>query len=249
MAEALDDDGVIDLEAHAHAGKPIPAHGNRFRIRIDEEFFMVDDPIVTGQQLLETAGKFPVDEHLVFQVLQNRQIEEIRLDEAVDLRQGGIEHFMIWRSDRSFRFVIDGRRFEWGAPLITGLKLKQLTEVDPATHDVWLEVRGAEDRPINDDEKADLRGEGVERFFTAPKPPLTFEIIVNARPRVVTGSQVTFEQIVQLAFPGSQAEQNVVFSMTYRHAASKPHAGELGPGGIVEVKKGTIFNVTKTVQS
>jgi hypothetical protein len=44
-------------------------------------------------------------------------------------------------------------------------------------------------------------------------------------------------------------EPNVVFSMTYRHAASKPHAGELGPGGVVEVKKGTVFNVTRTVQS
>ena len=38
--------------------------------------------------------------------------------------------------------------------------------------------------------------------------------------------------------------------MTYRHAASNPHAGELGDGGTVDVKKkGTIFNVTRTVQS
>lgn len=76
----------------------------------------------------------------------------------------------------------------------------------------------------------------------------SFEIIVNARPHIVLERDVTFEQIVQLAFPGVH-EPNVVFSMTYRHAASKPHSGELGPGGIVEVKKGTIFNVTRTVQS
>jgi hypothetical protein len=76
----------------------------------------------------------------------------------------------------------------------------------------------------------------------------SFEIIVNARPHTVHGREVTFEQIVELAFPGAH-EPNVVFSMTYRHAASKPHSGELGPGGIVEVKKGTIFNVTRTVQS
>ena len=60
---------------------------------------------------------------------------------------------------------------------------------------------------------------------------------------------VTFEQVVQLAFPG-QHEPNVVFSMTYRLAASAPHAGELGAGGSVEVKKkGTVFKVTRTVQS
>ena len=60
---------------------------------------------------------------------------------------------------------------------------------------------------------------------------------------------MTFEQVVQLAFPGQHAA-NVVFSMTYRHAASRPHGGELGKGGTVEVKpEGTVFNVTKTVQS
>lgn len=74
------------------------------------------------------------------------------------------------------------------------------------------------------------------------------EITVNGRPRLVPDRQVTFEEVVQIAFP-NDATPNVVFSMTYRHAASKPHAGELGAGASVEVKKGTSFNVTRTVQS
>jgi hypothetical protein len=78
--------------------------------------------------------------------------------------------------------------------------------------------------------------------------PRETEIIVNARKRAVKDNEVTFEEIVQLAFPGSH-DPNVAFSMTYRHAASEPHAGELGPGGRVKVKKGTIFNVTKTIRS
>lgn len=78
--------------------------------------------------------------------------------------------------------------------------------------------------------------------------PRETEIIVNARKRTVKGDVVTFEEIVQLAFPGSH-DPNVAFSMTYRHAPSEPHAGELGPGGHVKVKNGTIFNVTKTIRS
>lgn len=81
------------------------------------------------------------------------------------------------------------------------------------------------------------------------RPPLDTEIIVNARPRVVPGDEVTFEEIVQIAFPGPNHDPNVVFSMTFRHAASHPTSGELAPGGIVKVKKGTIFNVTKTIKS
>ncbi|MGJ5196557.1 MULTISPECIES: multiubiquitin domain-containing protein [unclassified Bradyrhizobium] len=79
--------------------------------------------------------------------------------------------------------------------------------------------------------------------------PRESEIVVNARKRTVKGDIVSFEEIVQIAFPGSH-DPDVAFSMTYRHAASDPHAGELGPGGHVKVKKeGTIFNVTKTIRS
>ena len=82
----------------------------------------------------------------------------------------------------------------------------------------------------------------------AKKASKPIEIIVNTRQRLVDGPTVTFEQIVAIAFPGHH-DANVTFSMTFRHAASKPHAGELGAGGIVAIKKGTIFNVTRTVQS
>lgn len=140
-----------------------------YRVKIDEQTYSVADPVITGVQLLDIAGKRPSDEYLIFELLPGGQLEEIRLDETVDLRQRGVERFITWRSDRSFRFVIDGRRFEWGAPLITGLKLKQLAGVDTQTYGVWLEVRGGEDRPVDDTEAVDLQAPGVERFFTGKK--------------------------------------------------------------------------------
>jgi hypothetical protein len=104
-------------------------------------------------------------------------------------------------------------------------------------------------------EKAHQQEHRAERELTEAEHELeeacrrASEIIVNARKRTVKGDVVSFEEIVQLAFPGSH-DPNVAFSMTYRHAASEPHAGELGPGGHVKVKKeGTIFNVTKTIRS
>ncbi|WFU24976.1 multiubiquitin domain-containing protein [Bradyrhizobium sp. CB1717] len=88
----------------------------------------------------------------------------------------------------------------------------------------------------------------AERELGEALHPRQTVIIVNARKRIVKGDEVSFEEIVQLAFPGSH-DPNVAFSMTFRHAASEPHAGELGPGGHVTVKNGTIFNVTKTIRS
>lgn len=109
-------------------------------------------------------------------------------------------------------------------------------------------MRGETDVLIEPTMLVDLNAPGIERFYNAPRPPVEIEIIVNTRPRLVRGPTVTFEQIVELAFPGPH-EANVTFSMTYRKAASKPHAGELGAHGSVTIKQGTVFNVTRTVQS
>ncbi|HAZ46386.1 MAG TPA: hypothetical protein DDW76_33960 [Cyanobacteria bacterium UBA11369] len=138
-----------------------------YKVQIDNVGYTLEDPVVTGQQLLDKAAKRPADEYLIFQLLSDGQLEEIRLDETVDLRRYGIEKFITWHSDRSFFFVIDGRRFQWGAPVITGLKLKQLAGVDPVAYGVWLEVRGSgDDRLIANNEQVDLQRPGIEQFFT-----------------------------------------------------------------------------------
>lgn len=92
------------------------------------------------------------------------------------------------------------------------------------------------------------RGVGAEHGGRHEHPHGT-EIIVNGRARTVPGDQVTFAAVVKLAFPDPETDPNAVFSMTYRNADQRPSAGELGPGGTVKVKKGTIFNATRTVKS
>jgi len=248
ITEITKQNEVEDLEECAREDRT-PRVGHWFRVRINDNRFVVTDPVITGRQLLDEAGNRPVEDFLIFLKLRNGLLEEIRLDETVDLRKPGVERFLVFKSDRSFRFELDGRRFEWGTTLITGRTLKNLADMDLERYGVWREVRDGEDLPIDDDEFVDLSEEGLERFFTAPHPTATFEIIVNARPHTVTGRKVTFEQLVELAFPNYQPNPNIVFSMTYRHAASKPHAGELGAGGVVEVDNGTLFNVTRTDKS
>ena len=132
-------------------------------------------------------------------------------------------------------------------PTISGRILEQLAKPGP-DEAVFLEVRGGTDVLIEPAMLVDLSAPGIERFYNAKRPTVEIEIIVNTRPRTVPGPEVTFEQIVEMAFPGPH-EPNVVFSMTYRKAASTPHAGELGAHGSVTIKQGTVFNVTRTVQS
>ena len=126
----------------------------------------IEDPVPTGRQILNAAGMRPIEEHLVFQVLRDWELKELRLDETTDLRTARVERFLVFKSAESFRLELDGRVLEWGAPVITGRVLKRLADVDPKTYCVWLEVRGKEDRPIDDDESIQLDKKGLERFFT-----------------------------------------------------------------------------------
>lgn len=159
-----------DIFEATQSGRAIRDHGP-YRIQIGNERLeyhqaIIDDPVPTGLQILEATSSYPSDEHLVFQVLNTGMLEELRPDETTDLRTKGVEKFLVFRNDRSFRFELDGRIFEWGGTFIAGLTLKKLASVDPATYGVWLEVRGSDDRPIGNNELVDLSAPGVERFFT-----------------------------------------------------------------------------------
>lgn len=206
------------------------------------------EPAPLGCQILEAAGAKPIEDFSLFAILPNGDFEEILLDRPFDLRKRGAEKFVGFETDRLYKFTLDERPFEWGKPAIQGAVLYKLGEVLKGKA-VFLKVHDATPRFIKRGELVDLSAPGIEHFITGPKPITDYEIIVNARPRIVHDEDVSFEQVVQLAFPGAHGP-NITFSMTYRHAESKPHAGELGAGGVVEVKhKGTIFNVTKTDKS
>jgi hypothetical protein len=240
-----------DLSEAIREGRPLhPARAYRIQFAQGDLNFRpldIPDPVPLGRQVLSAAGLNPADGYSLFAILASGDFEDVRLDEPFDLRGHGAEGFVAFLTDRNYKLLINDRQLEWGKPVINGDSLYTLANAgeDQA---VFLEVRGGQDRLIEPDELIDLAAPGIERFLTAPRPVPTFEIIVNSRPNTVTGRQVTFEQVVQFAFPGAH-DPNVSFSMTYRHAFSKPHAGELGAGGVVEVKNGTIFNVTRTVQS
>ena len=209
----------------------------------------VPDPVPTGRQILASAGLDHRADYILYAYLDTGDFEDIRLDETFDLRGRGAERFIAFKSDRDFKFSLNDRQLAWGRADILGSVLYELADITP-DEAVFLEVRGGEDRLIDPDDRVNLDAAGIERFITAPKPQTGYLILVNAVEETVPDKHVTFEQVVKLAYPNAPAETNVTFSMTYRNAASLPHAGELGEGGSVEVKKkGTIFNVTRTVQS
>jgi len=176
-------------------------HDKDYSFVLDGNEYAIDDQKVTGRQLLEIAGKFPVDEFLIFQFLKSGQLEELRLDEKVDLSENDTEEFFCFKSSESYRFTVNGRRFEWGAASITARMVLRLAKVDPDAVCLWLEVRGGDpDRLISLEESVALDPAGIERLYTSEKDPVVeYKIKVNGKEFSVTTDQLTGREILELA--------------------------------------------------
>ena len=77
----------------------------------------------------------------------------------------------------------------------------------------------------------------------------TFDIIVNGRPTEVEREELSFDELVDLAFDDPARGPQIVFTITFRDAAGRPPEGELDEGQRLKVREGTIVNVTRTDQS
>lgn len=87
--------------------------------------------------------------------------------------------------------------------------------------------------------EAKTQGGGKDHVFT---------ITVNGRQKTVTTNTLTFDDVVDLAFPGGPRGDNWVYTVGYRRAEGNK-SGSLSAGDSVKVKDGMVFDVTQTDKS
>ena len=208
----------------------------------------VADPIPLGRQILISGGLNAHGDYSLFAILATGDFEDVRLDEPFDLRGRGAEKFVAFQTDRDFKLTVNQAQVSWGKPAISGRALYELAQAGE-NEAVFLEVRGGTDRYIELNDVVDLTLPGVEHFICAPKPHHGIHIVVNGHEVEVAESRQSFEELVAIAYPGEPPTPNITYNMTYRRVASVPHSGELGAGGFIEVKNGSIVNVGRTIQS
>lgn len=82
----------------------------------------------------------------------------------------------------------------------------------------------------------------------APGQNKEFTIIVNGREKKFIGKEISFRQVVELAFNTYEENENIVYTVTYSKGEDKKE-GTMTIGTSVKVKDGMIFNVTRTDKS
>lgn len=81
----------------------------------------------------------------------------------------------------------------------------------------------------------------------APGQDKEVAIIINGRLKTVTGHQITYEQIVALAFPDTPPNEGTVFTVAFSYEHGED--GTLVAGQHTRIKERMVINVTKTNRS
>jgi hypothetical protein len=82
----------IDLEQHAKSGKK-PQKAKRYRIRIDDRYYVVSQHSMTGREILVLAGKTPPENFILTEKSKGGGLHTVELDEVEHFTKHGIERF------------------------------------------------------------------------------------------------------------------------------------------------------------
>lgn len=81
------------------------------------------------------------------------------------------------------------------------------------------------------------------------QPPKSPTIIVNGRSKDVAAKDLSFEEIVRLAFDDAVFNDVTIYTITFKRGHGDRSAGTLVEGESIKVKEGMIFNVARTDKS
>lgn len=144
---------VVDVEDSAKAGRPVP-QGRRYRIRINEQRYVVDQPVIRREQVLELGGFEASDELCVRVRIRGEKPHLLQPGEEVDLTHRGVERFQV-HERCAVEIKVNGVEFRIAVPT-TGLKIKQAAIEAGAKLELdfllFLELEDGQTDQVGDDE-------------------------------------------------------------------------------------------------
>ncbi len=85
--------------------------------------------------------------------------------------------------------------------------------------------------------------------MNTPDIDKSIDIIVNGVKNPVYSDEVSFDQVVDIAYPNGGRGPLIKYTVDFYNGAGRPPEGKLTEGQKVKEKDGTVFNVTRTDRS
>lgn len=77
----------------------------------------------------------------------------------------------------------------------------------------------------------------------------TLTVIVNGRPKEVAKDELTFREVVALAFESPEFNEQIHYTVTFKRGHGNKPEGTLVEGETLKPKEGMIINVVRTDKS
>lgn len=150
--------------------------------------------------------------------------------------------------EKTLKLVINSREFDWYRQYITGAEIRKLGNI-PAHDEIFLKIREPwEDELIEDNSRVDLARPGLEHFYSQ-EPPKVFKLIVNGREKPWDKKEISFQEVVMLAFAKYIDKPTMVYTVAYEDGPKENPEGSMVRGMTVFVKNKMIFHATETDKS
>ncbi|MEP6676765.1 MAG: multiubiquitin domain-containing protein [Ferruginibacter sp.] len=216
--------------------------GKDLYLIIDGKQFKWHDQFINGREIKQLGGIAPEAE-LYLAISDPWKDELIKNEDRVDLARPGIEQFF---EKKALKYTIDGRHFESFKQFIKGAQIRREGAV-PDNYDIFLFVNGGyEDEPVEDGEWIDLARPGIEHFISKR---LEITIIVNGKEKPWDKKQISFAEIITLAFGTYNNTPTMVYTVGYEDGPKQNPEGSMTKDAIVFVKNKMIFHGTATDKS
>jgi hypothetical protein len=146
-------DELIDIEEHARHERPVP-HARHYKIRVDGNYHVVHSPEISGEEILQLAGRRGPLAFNVIQHFRGGRQAVIEPCQKVDLRESGVERFTT--AARIVQVIIDSQSEHLQAGSYSLAELKVALSIAPGR--VLDQVVGGEFRELSDQHRIHIKG-------------------------------------------------------------------------------------------
>lgn len=181
-----------DISGKGQEAARAPGLDGQFFTSVNGEMVKFANPEPKGAHILDKAGLKPAEDYALIQLLR-RSSRSIGLDDTVDLRSAGTEEFRAFKSDRIFRFTLNGHGYEWGADKLPENELRVIGHV-PGDEEIVLE-RDGDDVDLGPADVLDLGHGGTEHLHTEKR---LITVFFENEPREIPRGTYTTEELKTL---------------------------------------------------
>jgi len=216
-----------DVGGEGQNGWRSPGQDGQFFTTVNGMTVKFTNPVPKGEHILDKAGFHPTGDFALIQLLGHSS-RSIGLDDEVDLRAAGTEEFRAFKTDRIYRFTLNGHGFEWGADKLEENELRVIGHV--AGDEVIVLERDGEDRVLEPADVLDLGHGGTEHLYTEKR---LITVFYENEPREIPRGTYTTEALKNLF----GVQEGYILEFINHEGQLTP----LKPGAKLRVKEGMKF--------